>query len=143
LSSSNERLEEQRVEGDLLRRRISGGDAARAVTTAALLTVLAAQPAPAASQYAILGAGGRPCGSWLQARSQASPESTVLQSWVLGYITSINANLLTVSQDVADGNSPEGLFTWIDGYCSAHPLDSVARAAGNLYESLRAKSGAR
>ena len=99
--------------------------------------------ARAANEYVILGAGSRPCGSWLQARSQVNAESTVLQSWVLGYITSINANVLTVSPDIADGSTPEALFSSIDGYCASHPLDSLARGAGYLLDSLRAKNHAR
>ena len=130
-----------------MRRRIRWGDIPNAVAAARAavfpLALLFAAPAEAGNQYTILGAGSRPCGSWLQARSQATPDSAILQSWVLGYITSVNANLLIVSRDVADGNSPDGLFSWIDDYCAAHPLDSVARATGGLLESLRAKSGAR
>jgi hypothetical protein len=102
--------------------------------------VLFAASAYASDQYVILGAGGRPCGSWLQVRSQALPDSAMLQSWVLGYVTSVNANVLTVGQDVTKGDSPDALFTWVDNYCAAHPLDSVARAAGGLVESLRAKN---
>ena len=102
-----------------------------------------AAPAQAASnQYVILGAGGRPCGSWLQLRSQALPESAILQSWVLGYVTSVNANLLSVNQDVTAGATPDALFSWIDNYCAAHPLDSLARAAGALMDSFLVKSKA-
>jgi hypothetical protein len=108
-----------------------------------LLVLLAAVPARAGNEYAILGAGSRPCGSWLQARSQAAPDSAVLQSWVLGYITSVNANVLTVASDVADGMAPDALFSWIDNYCASHPLDSVARATGSLLESLRSKKATR
>lgn len=108
-----------------------------------LFALLFAVPARAGNEYVILGAGSRPCGSWLRARSQAAPDSAVLQSWVLGYITSINANLLTIAQDVADGMTPDGLFSWIDNYCASHPLDSLARATGSLLDDLRAKNGAR
>jgi hypothetical protein len=94
----------------------------------------------ASDQYVIFGAGGRPCGNWLQVRSQALPDSAVLQSWVLGYVTSVNANVLTVGQDVTKGENPDALFTWVDDYCAAHPLDSVARAAGSLVDSLRTKN---
>jgi len=107
---------------------------------AACLAILSlAAPARAGDQYVIFGAGSRPCGSWLQVRSQALPDSTVLQSWVLGYITSINANVLKISQDVASGASSDALFSWIDNYCAAHPLDSLARAASSLVDSLRSK----
>ena len=117
--------------------RIAAGCAAVA------LTLLVASVAAAADdQYVILGAGGRPCGSWLELRSRAMPESIVLQSWVLGYVTSVNANVLTGTGDVSRGDSPDALFAWIDNYCAAHPLDSVARAAGALLDSLLVKNKA-
>jgi hypothetical protein len=75
----------------------------------------------------------------LQLRSQALPDSAVLQSWVLGYITSVNANVLTINKDVASGKSPDALFSWIDDYCAAHPLDSLARATSGLLDFLRSK----
>jgi hypothetical protein len=100
-------------------------------------------PARAADQYTILGAGGRPCGSWLLVRSQALPDSAVLQSWVLGYITSVNANLLTSTGDVTAGASPEALFSWIDNYCEAHPLESLARVTSALLDSLLVKNKAK
>ena len=102
--------------------------------------LLFAAPAYASDQYVIIGAGGRPCGSWLQVRSQALPDSAVLQSWVLGYVTSVNANLLSVNQDVTGGAAPDALFSWIDNYCAAHPLDSLARATGAMLDSYLAKS---
>jgi hypothetical protein len=115
------------------------GDAA--IWRAACLCVLmSAAPAHGNNEYVIFGAGGRSCGSWLQVRSQALPDSAVLQSWVLGYITSVNANLLTSSDDVTSGANSDVLFTWIDTYCGAHPLDSIARAASALLDSMLAKN---
>ena len=104
-----------------------------------LLVLLSAGSARASSEYVILGAGSRPCGSWLQVRSQALPDSAVLQSWVLGYISSVNANFLTSSPDVTGGASADALFSWIDNYCAAHPLDTLARAASALLDSFLAK----
>jgi hypothetical protein len=108
------------------------------------LALSVAAPCRAAgNQYVIFGAGSRPCGSWLQLRSQALPESAILQSWVLGYVTSVNANLLSVDQDVTAGAAPDALFSWIDNYCAAHPLDSLARAAGAMLDSLLVKNKAK
>jgi len=106
---------------------------------AVLGALVVAAPTRADDRYVILGAGGRPCGSWLELRSRALPETTVLQSWVLGYITSVNANVLTGTGDVSRGDSPDTLFAWIDNYCAAHPLDSIARATGALLDSLLVK----
>ena len=104
------------------------------------LSVTVAMPAQAANQYVIFGGGSRPCGSWLQLRSQAAPDSAVLQSWVLGYVTGVNANLLSINQDVTGGMTADALFGWIDNYCAGHPLDSLARAAGALLDSLLVKN---
>ena len=95
-----------------------------------------------AGEYTILGAGSRPCGSWLQARSQVTPESSVMQSWLLGYITSINAHELTITKDIAEGTNADGMFLWVDNYCTEHPLDSVARAAASLIGVLRSANQA-
>ena len=100
-------------------------------------------PAGAASEYTIYGVGGRPCGSWLQARTQTGTESALMQSWLLGYITSVNAYQLTISSDIAEGTDPDGMFHWIDDYCTAHPLDSVARAATGLVGALRSNARSR
>ncbi len=116
--------------------------ARRGCTGAVSILLLLAASARASDQYVIFGVGGRPCGNWLQLRSQALPDSAVLQSWVLGYVTSVNANVLTVNPDVAGGSSSDALFSWIDDYCAAHPLDSLARAAGSLVDSLRTKNKA-
>jgi hypothetical protein len=119
------------------------GDAPAAPTgwvAACLVVLMFAAPAHGKNEYVIFGAGGRSCGSWLQVRSQALPDSAVLQSWVLGYITSVNANLLTSSEDVTSGASSDALFTWIDTYCGAHPLDSIARATAALLDSMLAKN---
>ena len=106
-----------------------------------LLVFTSVPPVHAASnQYVILGAGSRPCGSWLQLRSQALPDSDVLQSWLLGYVTSVNANLLSVNQDVTGGATPDALYSWIDNYCATHPLDSLARAASAMIDAMLVKS---
>ena len=110
---------------------------------ALLLFLVFTRPAGAANQYVIFGAGSRPCGSWLQLRSQALPDSAILQSWVLGYVTSVNANLLSVNQDVTGGAEPDALFSWIDNYCAAHPLDSLARAASAMIDALLVKNKAK
>lgn len=106
----------------------------------AALTLSAANST--AVEYAILGAGGRPCGSWLKARGESSPESAIMQSWLLGYVTSINAHELTITKDIAEDTDPDGMFVWIDNYCASHPLDSVARAAASLTGVLRSSSRA-
>ncbi len=123
-----------------MRRRASRDRFSAAAAGTWLAALLLVAPARAASDYVILGAGSRPCGSWLQVRSQALPDSAALQSWVLGYVTSVNAIFLTSSPDVTQGANPDALFSWIDNYCAAHPFDSLARATAALLDSFLAKN---
>jgi len=123
-----------------LRRRASFGTKPAAAILLLALALWA--PISIAGEYTILGAGSRPCGSWLQARSQVTPESSVMQSWLLGYITSINAHELTITKDIAEGTNADGMFLWVDNYCTEHPLDSVARAAASLIGVLRSANQA-
>jgi hypothetical protein len=134
----------QRVKARPLRRRASCGAGRVALWAGRVVVLVAALTASicAAGEYTILGAGSRPCGSWLQARSQVSPEGAVMQSWLLGYITSINAHELSITKDIAEGTKPDAMFAWIDDYCASHPLDSVARAAASLTGVLRSSSQA-
>jgi hypothetical protein len=123
-----------------LRRRANLGTGPIAALLLVAVTLWA--PASIAGEYTILGAGSRPCGLWLQARGQVSPESAVMQSWLLGYITSINAHELTITKDIAEGTNPDGMFLWVDNYCTEHPLDSLARAAASLTGVLRSANRA-
>ena len=123
-----------------MRRRASFGTKPAAAILLLALALWA--PISIAGEYTILGAGSRPCGSWLQARSQVTPESSVMQSWLLGYITSINAHELTITKDIAEGTNADGMFLWVDNYCTEHPLDSVARAAASLIGVLRSANQA-
>ena len=50
---------------------------------------------------------------------------------------------LTSGEDVTGGANADALFSWIDGYCAAHPLDSIARAASALLDSMLVKNKAR
>lgn len=123
-----------------MRRRANSGTKPAAAILLFALALWA--PISTAGEYTILGAGSRPCGSWLQARSQVTPESSVMQSWLLGYITSINAHELTITKDIAEGTNADGMFLWVDNYCTEHPLDSVARAAASLTGVLRSANQA-
>jgi|SRR5271163_3322178 len=41
--------------------------------------------------------------------------------------------------DIAEGIDANGIFGWIDNYCSAHPLENLADAAAQLVFALAAR----
>ncbi len=80
----------------------------------------------------IFGSKQWPCGNWLLgAQPGAARQRAVLQNWVLGYVASVNANVLTVSRDVASGWARTRCF--LDRRLLRGASRSVnARAAGGL-----------
>jgi hypothetical protein len=110
---------------------------------------LLAAPLPAARAseptYTILGYGTASCGRWTQGRKP--PQTDVLQvarqAWVLGYITSVNRLLPEgrgpVDRNLSEGTDTNGLFGWIDNYCAANPLRSLAYALDMMTGELGAK----
>ena len=60
-----------------------------------------------------------------------------MEDWIAGYLS--NFNSLTNDSDVPDFLKDEdwdGLITWIDHYCDAHPLDKLEKAARELELNL-------
>jgi hypothetical protein len=110
---------------------------------AALLVTLcvSALPVDAKDAFQVIGAGVDSCGTW-------TAESRIAlgfqnKSWVLGYVTGYNRYGLAIDSNVAHGTNAAGIIGWIDNYCRANPLDSIAAAAESLVEELRRRSGVR
>lgn len=92
----------------------------------------------------ILGHGNVSCGTWLQTRGSQTLAEAAQESWVLGFVTGFN-NYAVRSGNILGGTDTDGLFSWIDAYCQANPLDSLFHASGALVRELekRAHAGAR
>ena len=93
--------------------------------------------------YDVLGQGNHSCGQWLQERPRGNFNSYLMQAWLLGYVTSVNANVLEKDSDITSRTDSDGLFAWVDRYCTANPLDRLSRAAAALVDTLLARSHAR
>ena len=81
----------------------------------------------------VLGHGLTSCTAWTQAHTTNAPERLNMEDWIAGYLS--NFNSLTNDPDVPDFLKDEdwdGLITWIDHYCDAHPLDKLKKAAREL-----------
>lgn len=114
---------------------------------AALFAVLAgfplyawdATPSHAESKaFVIHGAGAISCGEWTADRKGAIGYSDL--GWVLGYLTAYNQYVWTRTDDVAHGIDPDGIAAWMDGYCMAHPLNTIANGAQQLVIVLAIRS---
>jgi len=94
----------------------------------------------------VLGSGVESCGTWLQNRGAQSYDTVALarefvqESWVLGYLTGSNNYAIQQSGSNTAGVDANGFFSWIDGYCQAHPLDNVFQASGALVRALDKRS---
>ncbi len=111
-----------------------------AVIGTILVPVMAAGPSAKAKPYDVVGPGAISCGSWLDARRQ--PEQALALSdsdWVLGYITAYN-EYVAGDGHIDRGTDAEGIDAWIDKYCLARPLDTVADAARALVKALKARA---
>jgi hypothetical protein len=85
----------------------------------------------------IVGNGLGSCGSWIQERRTSSVKAEVLGAWVTGFLTGANSVIKGASKrDILKARDVQGLWSWIDNYCGAHPLDSIAQAAAELTAEL-------
>ena len=76
------------------------------------------------------------CGYWIEQRRRGEGRSQLWEAWILGFVTGLNVfgpNNGNIAPDV----KADGLQAWVDQYCSAHPLDSIAMAAIKLTDELK------
>lgn len=100
------------------------------------IALLASQVCALADTVMILGHGNESCGTWLQNRGSQSYAEAAQLSWVLGYVTAFNNYAEHQSGNISAGTDSDGLFSWIDAYCRANPLDTLLRASGALIREL-------
>src|SRR4051794_18486021 len=103
-----------------------------------VLAVLMAVTTASQAQVRALGPGvGVSCNVWLEARSD--PEGPLvfgLLSWVLGYIT--GAAVYGSVGDVLRDTDLDGVATWLDNYCRAHPTEYLVEGARRFVNDRRA-----
>ena len=122
----------------------------RSVLIAGLLGIAATMPARGETRT-VLGAGvGVSCGDWSRVRLSEQRGSNNVRdlmhlhqmfAWVAGYLS--GANEMSQGADFLierTGTSTAAFEGWIDNYCKANPLDSMAIAAAALKTDLQARS---
>jgi hypothetical protein len=84
----------------------------------------------------IIGAGALSCGQWLTDR-QGLYSAQTIEAWITGYLSGFNAYVF--HGDMTNHTDNADLFSWIDDYCHAHPLDDIAAATDRLIDALKAR----
>jgi len=99
-----------------------------AILVVSLLTgpVEAATKGPA-KVATIIGLGASTsCETWTTARRDQ--KASALEQWMLGYLSGMGKVLELKRIDPLRGVDPNGVWTWIDNYCKANPLDLTVNA---------------
>jgi hypothetical protein len=111
------------------------------VALAAVCAVLSLGKATAAESpatYAVLGPGTISCATWAQQRRDDGYPAVAAGDWVLGYATAFN-EYVAAGGEATRGTDSAALFVWIDNYCRANPLDSLAMASRHLVDVLKGR----
>src|SRR5580704_10978413 len=105
----------------------------------AMFLVAANSGAPTAGNVGapiIIGVGALSCGQWLTDR-QGLHSAQPMEAWITGYLSGFNSYVL--HGDITKNIDNAGLFSWIDDYCHAHPLDDIVAATDWLIDALKAR----
>src|SRR5262245_27730434 len=119
---------------------ISAHDLQRVITVRAIrvVAVLALTGAMSTAQAQegkfIVGPRDFSCGMWTNTPKNTA-QHDVLESWVLGYLSGINAE--SAGGDFLRGREPGGLVAWIDDYCRRNPLHIITQSTNELIKELR------
>lgn len=88
-------------------------------------------------KYWTIGPGNESCGTWTTDHLLPNSVSTYMaDSWVTGFLSGIGSAV--AGADPLRGTDSNGVVGWIDNYCRAHPVETVAGAA-TAFAQFRAR----
>jgi hypothetical protein len=61
--------------------------------------------------------------------SSCGQTAGVYEQWVIGFLSGIGYEGIGQGDDTLAGVDANGVWTWVDNYCRAHPLDQIVTAA--------------
>jgi hypothetical protein len=76
--------------------------------------------------------GHNSCGEWLEERA-IGHGNQAYEGWILGFLTGANA---FSDEDFLEQTDSHSVWAWVDNYCRAQPLDSLAQAVIKLRHEL-------
>jgi hypothetical protein len=94
---------------------------------------------PVAAQKTV-GYGTTSCKSWTMERRSESTASVAYSSWMLGFVSGINAlGILETdeSRNFLKTTVAKGIIAWVDGFCAQHPEDNLDSAGFALVGALK------
>jgi hypothetical protein len=95
-------------------------------------------PANAEEGVWVLGYFDATCGTWTKERHVISPARGAYQGWVTGFLSGWAIDQPTPNNPLI-GLDTEGVYAWVDNYCSVHPLDTLMTATKRLMSELAAR----
>lgn len=88
--------------------------------------------------YMKFGTGNKSCAYYTKHNKNKDLLGYLNRQWVLGFITSYNVYTSGI-HDIAKGTEADGLFAWIDQYCSKNPLDTISTSTIYLIQHLKSR----
>jgi hypothetical protein len=121
---------------------------------ALLALLLCLESAEAKDQWVVRGDGQASCGAWTKAQAHrphigvdnklrvtfADMDLASQTAWVSGFLSAFDY-YGNGSGNVGNDIDANGILAWIDNYCVAHPLDSIATATIALVSELSKRAG--
>jgi hypothetical protein len=81
--------------------------------------------------YYAIGAGTGSCGTWTAERRHPNAVLALMdEQWVVGFLSGVG--FYSGNLDPMKGLDAEAAWAWMDNYCKANPLASMADAAGQF-----------
>ena len=102
-----------------------------------LATLIPGVSTSAPRTFEILGAGASSCGTWTQDRHDNQWGEDL--EWVLGFMSAYN-DYASADHQMTKGTDSAGVAAWMDNYCQAHPLDTIADGTPPLIHVLEKRS---
>jgi hypothetical protein len=99
--------------------------------------LLGGKPGPAAHsiESSTYGSADKLCGVYLEAREQLDPAypdaAAEFTNWLGGYLSGVNAISLDTNNVLGKAELSDAV-SWLESYCSGHPLTSFGNAVGAL-----------
>jgi hypothetical protein len=102
-----------------------------AILAAALL--ISAEEAAEPGKYNLLGSGTVSCGTWTALRRQG--QARLPEQWILGFLSGVGYEGAAGGDNPLNGVDADAVGAWMDNYCQANPLDTLAKA-GTAFDAV-------